>query len=41
VLTVVEIPRTFLNDMRTQWGAGESASVVADYTFVETPTASH
>lgn len=40
VLTVVEIPRTFLNDMRTHWGAGESASVVADYTFVETPAVS-
>ena len=39
VLTVVEIPRTFLNDVRDHWGPGDGASVVADYTFVETPSA--
>jgi len=39
VLTVVEVPRTFLNDIRDHWGPGEGASVVADYTFVETPVA--
>ena len=37
VLTVVEVPRTFLNDVRNHWGPGDSESVVADYTFVETP----
>ena len=37
VLTVVEVPRTFLNDVRSHWGPGDGASVVADYTFVETP----
>ena len=37
VLTVVEIPRTFLNDVRDHWGPGDGESVVADYTFVETP----
>ena len=39
VLTVVEVPRTFLNDIRDHWGPGDGASVVADYTFVETPVA--
>ncbi len=39
VLTVVEVPRTFLNDVRSHWGPGDGASVVADYTFVETPVA--
>lgn len=38
VLTVVEIPRAFLNDMRAAWGAADGANVVADYTFVETPS---
>jgi nucleotide-binding universal stress UspA family protein len=37
VLTVVEVPRTFINDIREHWGPGDSESVVADYTFVETP----
>ena len=41
VLTVAEVPRTFLNDMRSHWGPGDGASVVADYTFVETPVARH
>ena len=39
VLTVVEVPRTFLNDIRDHWGPGDGESVVADYTFVETPVA--
>lgn len=38
VLTVVEVPRTFLADVRSHWGADEGPSVVADYTYVETPT---
>jgi nucleotide-binding universal stress UspA family protein len=38
VLTVVEIPRAFLNDVRSHWGTEDGPSVVADYTFVETPT---
>lgn len=38
VLTVVEIPRAFLNDMRSARGAADGTNVVADYTFVETPT---
>ena len=37
VLTVVEIPRTLLNDMRAAWGVASEGNVVADYTFVETP----
>jgi nucleotide-binding universal stress UspA family protein len=39
VLTVVEIPRTFLNDVRAHYGTGDGPSVVADYTYVETPKA--
>ena len=39
VLTVVEVPRTFLNDVRSHWGPGDGASVVADNTSVETPVA--
>ena len=39
VLTVVEIPRAFLNDVRTHWSTDDSPSVVADYTYVETPKA--
>ncbi len=37
VLSVVEIPRAFINDMRFAWGAADGSNVVADYTFVETP----
>jgi len=37
VLTVVEIPRAFLNDVRSHWSAEDGPSVVADYTYVETP----
>ena len=39
VLTVVEVPRAFLNDVRSHWGPGDGPSVVADYTYVETPSA--
>lgn len=38
-LTVVEIPRTFLNDVRAHWSTENGPSVVADYTYVETPKA--
>lgn len=37
VLSVVGIPRAFINDMRSAWGAADGSNVVADYTFVETP----
>jgi nucleotide-binding universal stress UspA family protein len=37
VLSVVGIPRAFLNDMRAAWGVANGGNVVADYTFVETP----
>ncbi len=37
ILSVVEIPRAFLSDMRTAWGAADGSNVVADYTFVKTP----
>lgn len=37
VLTVVEVPRTFLADVRSHWSAEDGPSVVADYTYVETP----
>lgn len=37
VLTVVEVPRAFLHDMRSQWGASEGAGVIADDEFVSTP----
>lgn len=37
VLTVVEVPRAFLQDMRGQWGAPEGAGVIADDEFVATP----
>jgi nucleotide-binding universal stress UspA family protein len=36
-LTVVEVPRAFLNDVRAHWGVEEGPNVVADYTYVETP----
>ena len=39
VLTVVEIPRAFLNDVRSHWATEDGPSVVADYTYVETPKA--
>jgi nucleotide-binding universal stress UspA family protein len=37
VLTVVEVPRAFLHDMRGQWGAMDGAGVIADDAFVATP----
>jgi len=37
VLTVVEVPRAFLGDMRTQWGAPETFGVLTDDEYVETP----
>jgi nucleotide-binding universal stress UspA family protein len=37
VLTVVEVPRAFLSDMRGQWGAMDGAGVIADDEFVATP----
>ncbi len=37
VLTVVEVPRTFLNDMKDQWGAADGVGVIADVEFVATP----
>jgi len=37
VLTVVEVPRAFLHDMRGQWGAADGAGVIADDEFVATP----
>jgi nucleotide-binding universal stress UspA family protein len=37
VLTVVEVPRAFLHDMRVQWGAAGGAGVIADDEFVATP----
>lgn len=37
VLTVVEVPRAFLHDMRAQWGAADGAGVIADDAFVATP----
>ena len=39
VLTVVEVPRVFLEDMRSHFGSDDGPSVVADYTYVETPKA--
>lgn len=38
VLTVIEVPRAFLSDVRSHWLAEDGPSVVADYTFVETPS---
>jgi nucleotide-binding universal stress UspA family protein len=37
VLTVVEVPRAFLHEMRGQWGAADGAGVIADDEFVATP----
>ena len=37
VLTVVEVPRAFLKDMRIQWGAPGGSGVLADDEYVETP----
>jgi len=37
VLTVVEVPRAFLSDMRTQWGVAAGSGVLADDEYVETP----
>jgi nucleotide-binding universal stress UspA family protein len=37
VLTVVEVPRAFLRDMRAQWGATNGSGVMADDEYVETP----
>ncbi len=37
VLTVVEVPRAFLHDMRVQWGAVDGAGVITDPEFVATP----
>ncbi len=37
VLTVVEVPRTFLHEMRGQWGAADGVGVIADDEFVATP----
>jgi nucleotide-binding universal stress UspA family protein len=37
VLTVVEVPRAFLHDMRGQWGAADGAGVIVDVEFVATP----
>ncbi len=38
VLTVVEVPRAFLHDMRGQWGAMDGAGVFSDdELFVDTP----
>lgn len=39
VLTVIEVPRAFLQDMRSHFGGDGVPSVVADYTYVETPKA--
>ena len=37
ILTVVEVPRAFLQEMRSQWGAAPSHGVIADDEYVETP----
>ena len=37
VLTVVEVPRAFLHDMRGQWGASDGAGVIIDDEFIATP----
>ena len=37
VLTVVEVPRAFLHDMKGQWGASDGAGVISDDEFVATP----
>ncbi len=37
VLTVVEVPRAFLHEMKGQWGAANGAGLIADDAFVATP----
>ncbi|HZJ48143.1 MAG TPA: universal stress protein [Acidimicrobiia bacterium] len=37
VLTVVEVPRMFLQDMRIRWGAANGFGVIIDDQYVETP----
>ena len=37
VMTVVEVPRAFLQEMRSQWGASAHTGVIADDEYVETP----
>ncbi len=37
VLTVVEVPRAFLEDMRSRWGAAHAAGVIADVEFATAP----
>lgn len=37
VITVVEVPRAFLHDMKGQWGASDGSGVIADDEFVATP----
>ncbi|MFV9673734.1 MAG: hypothetical protein ACNYZH_10960, partial [Acidimicrobiia bacterium] len=37
VLTVVEVPRTFIHDMRLDWGAPEGTGRLVDDAYVVTP----
>ncbi|MEN8112945.1 MAG: universal stress protein [Actinomycetota bacterium] len=37
VMTVVEVPRAFLHEMRQEWGAAPTPGVIADDEYVETP----
>jgi nucleotide-binding universal stress UspA family protein len=37
VLTVVEVPRAFLHDMRVDWGAPEGTGRLVDDSYVVTP----
>ncbi|MEA3502118.1 MAG: universal stress protein [Actinomycetota bacterium] len=37
VLTIVEVPRAFLEDMRSRWGAAHAAGVIADVEFATAP----
>ncbi|MEN8234281.1 MAG: universal stress protein [Actinomycetota bacterium] len=37
VMTVVEVPRAFLKEMRHEWGAAPTPGVIADDEYVETP----
>ena len=37
VLTVVEVPRGFLHDMKGLWGAADGAGVISEDEFVPTP----
>ncbi len=41
VLTVVEVPRSFLRDMRLQWGATDSSGVFPGDEYVDTPAVPH